>query len=471
MRTWRIDSDRAKNCCPERIIPRPESLPPDSLAELQHLINHAVHYLPAQKPITTFVHHNTLHAFEHLPFAEAVLEGGKVFGARPYLPEELYRRHLRRGRIFQEDLSAVLMDDLGDHADTLVALLGTRYHLRLAMLPHPVQFGSDAELRWLLAETDTLKKFREDSPPEIRIAMIRETRHLVMRDFRNSDRIPKNEVERRIKATLESLFKQFDASQIESWEDETWEAFCLNLLWRVCRAGVHGIPSPSRHPTHPTMTRHRDWLLEATGEDSDLLVHGLLIRFCAAFMDQGLSDWGLPRREEGFFAAFCAMYRQPGGPPTRWLRGLRAELERVQSENLSPLASIDESLNLLGVTHEKKELYIQRTLLALRGWAGMIWQTETQTDRVAHPCRPGSLVEFLAVRLILDRLALGQIARDRCGFRGPLRELLPTLCALHQNPQVHTVDQQAFVVFQIAQLLGWKPMDLFLFPRFSGSPC
>ena len=433
---------------------------PDSLAEIQHLIDHAVHLLPAQKPITTFVHHNTLHAFEHLPFSEAVLEGATVFGAHPYLPEDSFRRQLKRGRIYREDLAAVLMEDLGDNADTLIALLGTRYHLRLAMLPHPVHLGSNAELRWLLAETDTLKKFREDTPPEIRIAMIRETRHLVMRDYRNSDRPPKNDIERRIKATLESLLKQFGASQIENWEDETWESFCLHLLWRVCRAGVHGLPPT--HPQHlPSMVRHRDWLLEATGTDSDLLVHELLIRFCAAYIDQGLSDWPLPHREEGFLAAFSAMYRQGGGPPDRWLRGLRAELDRLEQEHISPLASIEESLSLLGVSHDQREAYIQKALLALRGWAGMIWQTETQADRVAHPSHPGSLVEFLAVRLLLDRLALAQVALDHLGFKGPLSQLIPTLSTLPKGPETRSIDQQAFVVFQIAQLMGWKPMDLF----------
>ena len=42
-----------------------------SRERLLHAIEHAAHFLPAQGPITVFIHHNTLHAFEDLPFDEA----------------------------------------------------------------------------------------------------------------------------------------------------------------------------------------------------------------------------------------------------------------------------------------------------------------------------------------------------------------------------------------------------------------
>ena len=42
---------------------------------LEHAIEHAAHLLPAQGPITVFVHHNTLHAFEELPVPRGRQEG------------------------------------------------------------------------------------------------------------------------------------------------------------------------------------------------------------------------------------------------------------------------------------------------------------------------------------------------------------------------------------------------------------
>src|SRR4051812_24463558 len=78
---------------------------------LAHTIEHAAHFLPSQGPIRVFIHHNTLHAFEHLPFHEGVKRGGETYGCNPYLPEDRYRDKLSRGRILCEDLAAVLMED------------------------------------------------------------------------------------------------------------------------------------------------------------------------------------------------------------------------------------------------------------------------------------------------------------------------------------------------------------------------
>src|SRR6201995_4648269 len=81
------------------------------LDRLRQVIEHASHLLPAQGPITVFIHHNTLHAFEDLPFDEAVKQGARVFGCHPYLTEDRYREELRRGRIRFSTLREVLERD------------------------------------------------------------------------------------------------------------------------------------------------------------------------------------------------------------------------------------------------------------------------------------------------------------------------------------------------------------------------
>src|SRR5437868_13019601 len=100
--------------------PKPAQSATARLEQLRHVIDHAAHLLPAQGPITVFIHHNTLHALEDLPFTEAVKRGATVFGCQPYLTRSRYREELRRGRIRFADLEELLRENLGVWADEKV---------------------------------------------------------------------------------------------------------------------------------------------------------------------------------------------------------------------------------------------------------------------------------------------------------------------------------------------------------------
>ena len=81
-------------------MPYPRGSPiPDPHERLRHIVEHAARLLPAQGPIGVFIHHNTLHAFQHMPFEEAVVAAAGVYGAEPYMSEEAYRREVGCGRI------------------------------------------------------------------------------------------------------------------------------------------------------------------------------------------------------------------------------------------------------------------------------------------------------------------------------------------------------------------------------------
>jgi uncharacterized protein len=436
---------------------------PGSLDRLAHVIDHAAHLLPAQGPITVFIHHNTLHAFEDRPFDRAVRRGAAIFGCQPYLAEDRYRAELARGRIRFDGLSAVLRDDLKGWADAPVPGLGTRMEVRLAMLQHPVWTGPAAELDFVMAEADVLRRIRPDASASARGRFIAEARRWVMRDLRGrtGPGVP---------GWAPSLIARFGADRIESWADRTWEAIALEALWHVCLDGVHSMPGPRlsdsgtksaiRNP-QASLARHRDLLVRVTGADPDLGVHAVLIRLCAAFLDQGISHWPLPDRAAGLYRSFLRLYARPGGIAADWQAELRSEAARLLAANMSPLASVHESLGLLGVPESEWDEYLSVTLLALRGWAGMVRQVEVRGDRVAYPIPAGSLVEFLAVRLILDRLAAAHAARATLGYRGPLDRLRAELRVRLPFPEPPTVAQRAFPVFQIAQLLGRSADELY----------
>lgn len=432
-------------------------------SELEHLaevVEHAAHLLPAQGPITVFIHHNTLHALEDLPFYEAVKKGAAIFGCHPYLTEDRYRQELARGRIRFTELHEVLEQDLGERAKDRIPFFGTRLDLRLAMLQYPLRTGPTEELVWFVAEMNAMSKVRAEVSSAVRARLIAETRRWVIRDLRGVYDPQANGQGATIKApelgsSLSELLRRFGLSSLENWEDDDWERFTLQALWRVCCDGVRDLP-PFTSPPHGAL-RHRDLLFEATGFDSDVLVHELLIRFCAAYLDQGQANWSLPDREKGFFKAFCGLYRGAGDPPDRWLKGLSAELGRIEDSGMTPLESIRESLTALGVARHEWGDFLSATFLALRGWGGMIRQVETRGDRVVHPVPPGSLVEFLAVRLILDRLALAFTAKNALDIEGPVREFWRLARGQYDPHWPPSVEQRAFLVFQLSQVLGLSP--------------
>ncbi len=123
----------------------------------RRVIDEVAHLLPQQGPIGVFVHHNTLHAFEHLPFEQAVLEARKLFGAEPYMSEAAYRAELARGRIRIEDIDAVL--DAEPHAIIFPQL--TRRSLRRAMITPGVREFDAATILWRAEQGDLARDFRQ----------------------------------------------------------------------------------------------------------------------------------------------------------------------------------------------------------------------------------------------------------------------------------------------------------------------
>jgi len=414
--------------------------------------------LPISGPIGAFAFLNTLEALEDHPFDVGMRKGARLYGCQPYLAEEIYREHLTHGRIRVSDLSAVLKSDLGSRGEVCLAELTTRFDLRRVMLEHPLRCGPHEELRWFVAETDALTQMCPEVPAATRDRFVEETRRWVMRDVRKGNS-GGHHGELHEPHLLADLIRRFGEPSIEAWDDAKWEAFSLQALWRIIQRGVGSMPAAVFAP-HPKV-RHRDILLEAGGEDSDLAVHDLLIRFCAAFTDQGMADWSLPHREQGFFQAFAALHQTTSGPTDRALSHLAQELDRLERHGLGPLDSILESLEFLGVTNEEWPEFIPATLLALRGWAGMLWQMEFRSDRVPLPVAPGTLAEFLAVRLILERLSLTYVARHSLDFDGPLSQLRKAARAKIDRHPSRTVAQRAFPVFQIAQVLGWTPETMY----------
>ncbi len=118
------------------------------------------------------------------------------------MTEDRYREKLAAGRIQAVDLAAVLQEDLGEHGQHWICSLASRFDVRLAMLEHPLRIGPTEELRWFVAETDSLNRLRSKAPFGVRERFISETKHWVMREL--CVRFAPGQSSRRLREILET---------------------------------------------------------------------------------------------------------------------------------------------------------------------------------------------------------------------------------------------------------------------------
>jgi uncharacterized protein YbcC (UPF0753/DUF2309 family) len=429
----------------------------DPRARLRRAVEHAAHLLPAQGPIGVFIHHNTLHAFEHLRFEDAVVEAGRRFHAQPFMPEAWYRAALERGRITLEDVDAVLEQDrrsagAGDEATSFDGRIGL-HELRRRVLVQGLLETDDASIQWLLEEQDRGRRFLETTSLPARLAITSETTRWLGTALSS--------------APLGSLFadpvrgvEPYDLVRrwlgveprrhgIERALRDDPEACAVASLWTAAAARVHeGLPYPPPEEPHPGARRWRDVLLAASDRDADDLVHAVLIPAVAAFVDQGVAYWPMADREQGFFAAFRQLVLQ--GPPVP--DPLLREVRRALTAAADPEDVLLRTLEAMGVPPEGWGDALEAAALALPGWAGMMHRLEREPDLAPQVCPPCRLLDFLAVRLLLDRLAAELVARQAWGHRGSLAELRgsPRL----RPPPCDSRLRASFALFQLAQLAG-----------------
>ena len=378
------------------------------------VINELAHLLPAQGPISIFIHHNTLHAFEHLPFEEAVERAAGQLGREPYLAEARYHRKLASGRILARDVESVLVEHLGSRAAGDVAGVGSRLDLWRAIVLHGIPAADGRELSWILDETNALSRFRTDVPANAR-------------------------------SVLDTL-RELDDRMAE-------EARAVRRLWNGCLGAVGRTGEPPVAEPHIPV-RHRDWLLTVHDLDTDAWIHPPLIRFLAGYLDQGLAHWAMPERSRGIHGCFLEIYRtalaRQCGP---WARTLPQLVSDDHAASRDALDSIANSLAELGVAEDEWSDYLGAELLALRGWAGIVRQIEERPDRVPARDLTVTLRGYLAVRLLFERAAIEHAARQ-ISFTGPLSDLRRWLRPrLHAAP-APTARDRAWPLFHLAQLCG-----------------
>ncbi len=378
---------------------------PEKANTIPSLVEHVAHLLPAQAPLHAFVHHNTLHSFESLPFERAVVEAGKILDTEAFMAESAFAQELANGRIQLVDIDRVLgREPQNDHR--LPGGITVQEFKRLR-LTHYFEVPPAGSLTWYLTDgglTDDLHPCLSGE------AAARYRRRCASRDLGD----------------------------------------VLRKLWRQLSESAPLLPAE-----RPAV-RPRDQLIQLGQRDTDRLVHPLLMRFCAAYLDQGVSYWTMADQSQPLLTAFRRLYARPLGPPDRWMRGLIAELKLQTERALSAEQTIARMLEMMAVPSAETEAFVQATLLSLRGWAGMVYQVEMRPDRAPVEARPATLIDYLAIQLTLDWHA----AKYMCKQAGlsSLREV--RVAAIERAAPERANLPLAFELFVTAQLVGLLPEQL-----------
>lgn len=358
-------------------------------AWLHGLIHHLEHILPAQAPIKDFVHHNTLHGFQHLHFCDALAAAETATGNHGFQAPETFRAYFAQGRIDLSDLNAALDETPELRADDPLPGGITRREVLLAGLRFDLKPLPTAILIWRIDEAGALSRCQDGVSAEAK----------------------------------QRLLKGGHASEK------------LAVLWQVCGDLTGANPIDGAHSAAPSgeladlrerqRIKHaaeqrladllgqfgqglslRDLLLRLTGRDLMNALRPYLVRHLAAHLDQGMAAWHNPERMRGFYAAWLYSARHDPHFEFNELSGAEQVLERLPDD---ATACIVQELQILGLSDDHRASYLESLAKELPGWSGMfLWREQ-------HPSfegegAPVSMADYLAVRLVLERIYAQHIA-------------------------------------------------------------
>jgi uncharacterized protein YbcC (UPF0753/DUF2309 family) len=388
---------------------------PNIREELLEAIAHLEHVLPSQAQIRDFVHHNTLHAFQHLDFPDAVAEARRITGTSGFLPQEKYREYFQQGRINDNDIDYVLDEDESLHSENVIASIDgrelTRKEVYRAGLLHDFNPITRSQLHWLIEEKNILRSFHPTVGRKQRDELMESAcKHGlaseadVIDDLWNACLqklglqhfiVHPEDITDLSASSAEAMFT--DLARAEDGDD----SYQMLMHHLVRKQGEHLLSS--QLGSIGTQQTLGEFLKSITGEDILNELRPIIIRHVGLFLDGGMAAWPYIDHSKGFYNAWRSIARYDLVAVLDDLRDWRDTLEGLSED---PLDTVIFELRRTGIPRTKWAQYLERLALELPGWAGMfLWHSN-------NPVKPGvSMVDYLAVCLVLERL----FAQRLCG--------------------------------------------------------
>lgn len=400
---------------------------------VEHALLHLDHVLPGQAPILNFVHHNTLHGYQHLPFEEALAQAEQLTGIRAWLPEEEFRKRYRTGQIDERDWEAILARRSALRPEYTLADLGGRPIRRAEVLRISLIYGIEAltpsALVWQMEELDATGRFQADVPEPVRQRLLQAAGTDTATALENLWRAcldafhlpaaslhPEELVDLQL-SLAKSLLAQFKTGTTGDAQlpvvHQHMQAEALALSERLCTDVGAG-------------TTLRGLLRTLTGHDLLDDVRPVLIRCCAAWLDEGLAAWNLPGRDQGLYSAWRRLIAQTSFPT---LAGLPDGYQALAHWPEDPIEAIIAELRHRGLPEARWAGYLTRLALELPGWSGIINWRQHHPDYPANQTTKVALADYLAVRLYLDSLWIDRLCHTHWALDGTLPALRAHLLA------------------------------------------
>ena len=383
----------------------------DSREHVRHLVEEACEPVAQFWPMKRFVHHNPIHGLEHLPFDEAVRDAERLLGGRGYLPNREYRQFYQMGRISAPSVAAAL-ERRGPTDPTAARIaIGGRHIESSDVWRAQLLFGMEALepllLAWTLGASGAVRRFQDDLPAESRRCILdRLTNPAGAGGAGAEARYVRGLWDRALQAAQRAA--EVTGSESDGSAGGTTDQPSLAL------------------PVLPVARTVGDWLEMLTGEPVVEPTNAQMIKWVAAFVDEGMADWMMPARHDGLYLAWRAL------APRDWSAGLMGIADfaaKVRGLPGAPEEAILLALRRLAVPEERWVEYLSRHLAQLPGWAGLIRWLGGSPEYPGGLGHPVNATQYLAVRLFYET----ELAEALCRRTWHIPATVPALTAYWQD--------------------------------------
>ena len=235
----------------------------------------------------------------------------------------------------------------------------------------------------------------------------------------------------------------------------------LAAVEAVCSSvGLH-TADPGGQADLPARRTLSDWVGTLAGSSVVDPINEQMIKWSAAFLDEGMAGWGMPSRPEGFYRSWRDL--APRDQSGRFL-GIRGFAAKVRALPETPEEAIALGLDRLEIPLERRGEYQARMLAQLPGWAGFIrWRSENP-QYPGQRDHPVDLVEYLAVRVFFEVELVTATCRRDLGVPGTLSGV--RAYALEHARETGAGDQRAssadrlYVLADRLGLTAWQVRSL-----------